>query len=166
MSKFSMGVNPQGVETVVETLGDGTIITQDRQSPEVVQAIMDKCSEYRQIARKHEEGQMTLYASIPVVIYTNWRRDWDANYREYMNWDEYSWRMLNRPEYAQFKCTDEVLECPQEVKERGDHASVPQFMTAANCQRWRAERKGVSLKHEEPHFIPLTGYDDSARVSL
>ena len=167
MSKhYSFGVNEQGVETRMEVMNDGTIITGDYKSGAVVQSIIDKCASFRRKVREsgHSGKGMKLYASIPVTLYTNWRRLWDAKFREHMNWQEFSWRMLNRPEYAHFKCTDEVLEVPQHVKEIGDHATTPQLMTSANCAKWRAEERGEKVDLDG-HYIPMTSNDDAQRIS-
>ena len=163
--KFSLGTNAMGVETRMERFEDGMIITEDYQSPEVVQAIKAKCAEYR---RRESEGLVPrgfkMIASLPVTIFTNWRRMWDASYRQHMNWHEFYYMMINRREYADFKCTNKHVECPQHLKEIGDHADVPSLPTAMNTQRQR-EAEGFEYKDRGPYYIPLTGNDDAIRVS-
>ena len=166
--KFSLGTNDMGVETRMECFEDGMIITEDYQSADVIQAIKDKCAEYR---RLEAEGNgktgfrnMRMVASLPVTIFNNWRRMWDAQYRQYMNWHEFYYMMINRREYADFKCTNARIECPQWLKEVGDHAPEPSLPTAMNAQRQR-EAEGVEYKGRDPYYIPLTGRDDAIRIN-
>ena len=166
MQRYSFGVNEQGVETFMEVHEDGTIITEDRQSAGVIQAILDRCADAR---RKEAEGgvgfkDMKWMSALPVTIFTNLRRMWDAKYREYMNWHEFYFMMIEKPGFKAFKCTNKKLSCPQHLKEVDTHAYKPSLPTAANFQRER-EEQGMEFSSDLPDFMPLTSNDDSIRLN-
>jgi len=100
MSSFSLGHN--GVtETLVHFEGD-QMITEEVQDVELILTANQRLRSIQQSKR----NAMRLAASVPLVDYTRWKREWKQYHANTWTWQTYLVMKLNSRDYSQFRTED------------------------------------------------------------
>lgn len=106
LKKLSLGRNWNGTETVVH-VDDDELITRDVMSGRNVQSILDRNHDARSLGRKpNPQAQGRLAASIPIPVYTEWRKEWRTKYRQDWTWKTYLSMKLNSRDFAYLKTNE------------------------------------------------------------
>ena len=100
-----------------------------------IEAVENQCEMEREIWRRMSPRQREvscrfgrMVSHVPALIWARWRRVWDTKFRPYMTWQEYEVKKLNSPEFARFRCQDELIEMPVSAKARAhNHVSEPVY---------------------------------------
>jgi len=120
MSNFhhtDMGHNG-AVRNVVSVSDEGEIVARDIQTPAELDRIKDSCAQARN--EYDITGQRTAYgyiaARVPIVIWQNWRREWQQKYRNDWTWQTFEVMKLNSRDFSYLRTTDCKIGTPHNVR--------------------------------------------------
>ena len=122
MSTFhhvSQGANAGGVENIISVNDDGEIVARDVQSAAVNTSIVDQNKRMRSQLRSTgasnfmERGK--LAARIPITLFQNWRREWEARHKDQWTWQTFLISRVNSREFDDLRLIDEHVPVPAHV---------------------------------------------------
>lgn len=98
--RISLGHN--GIsETLIHEEG-GALITEEVQD---CTAIVDHAQRLRSLPT-NSRAHMKPAATIPLVIYHNWKKEWRAKYRQSWTWQTYLVMKINSRDYSKLRTSD------------------------------------------------------------
>ena len=106
MKKEIIGANGNGTYTRID-VNDDELISRDIMPGKMVQNILDANAAHRSLGRnpnKHARGR--LAASIPITLYTEWKKDWRNNHSDKWSWETFLTVKLNNRDYSHLKTTE------------------------------------------------------------
>ena len=109
-----------GVKNFISVDEAGVLVTQDVQDGKVLDIILDANAQ----ARNHfplgnPQAYGRLVGRIPIVIWQNWRREWDEKYRQYWTWHTFEVMKLNSRDFNHFKTVNDNISVPENVRTTG-----------------------------------------------
>lgn len=106
MKKANLGSNGNGTETIIR-FDDDELISTDVMSGRNVQSILDTNAAFRaQGRRPNKNAHGRLAASIPIPVYTEWRKQWREKYRDDWTWKTFLTMKLNSRDYSHLKTNE------------------------------------------------------------
>ena len=114
LHKSLMDVNEGGVQNwVYYDDEDSSLHCMDVQPGYVNQEILEENKRWRERDDERYQSEwapatenLRKVASIPITMWTNWRREWDRQHRDTFTWDTFLLMRLHRPEYAELLTTN------------------------------------------------------------
>jgi hypothetical protein len=104
--KTNLGDNGNGTYTELR-VSDDEIISRDVMPGQYVQNILDVNSRFRAEGRQpNRNAHGRLAASIPLPIYTEWRKSWMTKYKDDWSWKTYLTMKINSRDYSHLKTNE------------------------------------------------------------
>lgn len=107
------------IENRVSISGDGEIVSRDIMNARNVQHILDVNKEIRNGAHHNRVAKGHKAASIPIPIWSEWRKEWKTKRRDYMTWQTFLAAKLNSSEYSKLRTHDNKIYVPEHVRTTG-----------------------------------------------
>lgn len=122
---FDMSTREQlegGVRNIISVNDEGELVVRDVQDGKVLDEILDANAQARNNFKLDGPGRSAygyLAARIPIVIWQNWRREWNEKYRQYWTWQTFEVMKLNSRDYSYLRTVNSQIDVPDIVRTTG-----------------------------------------------
>ena len=107
---------------------DGRATVVNKISQRDNQVIADQCKREREFharlsPRERSKARQLGFITghVPILLWGQWRREWDVKFRSYMTWQEFEINKLNSAEFAEYRCTHEKIPMPVSAKSQAQN---------------------------------------------
>ena len=94
-------VNSCGVVNHLE-INDGVVTQAEESQPFIDRAVLDKCNAIRSLRASVKSGGVQHAASIPMLNWSLWRREWMKSHRD-MDWHTFEAIKLNNRDFSHLR---------------------------------------------------------------
>lgn len=101
MQKFLLDRSPTGVEHFAH-VSDDELILEEHTPSSVDAAVVDECARLRSLT-PNKKAQMRHAGQIPINLYTKWRQEWMAKFRDVWTWKTWLIMKMNSAEFKNLR---------------------------------------------------------------
>lgn len=123
------------VENVVSFNDDGELVTRDIMSGDRVQSILDHNAYLRNHAAPNRKAQGRHAASVPITVWTEWRKAWMSYHSDKWTWQTYLAAKLADSDNAYFRTGLQQIGLSERNR---DGATAPKLRQRKPAQQQRS----------------------------